>query len=200
MKKKMKFYSVLLIVCTFITASCKKDDTGVVFSLPGKTQAGQNTFGFVLNTSVWTNYGQVCFPFAGGCSENLSGIFYTSDGDIHIRADRVLYKNGSWNTIENIDLNLTTNFRGLRTYSTLAKDTIGIGYWFSEKGQVKKTYLLSQTDPTFNITVSKIDTVNKILSGEFSGKLFRRISDTSFATSTTDSIILNDGRFDLKLK
>lgn len=180
--------------------SCKKDDTGIILSLPAKTQSGQNTFGFLLNSSVWTNYGQVCFPFAGGCRENLSGIYYTSDGDIHIRADKVLYKNGSWNTNENIDLNLSTNFRGIGTYSTLSNDTIGVGYWFSEQGQTKKTYLLSQVNPTFTIRVTKVDTIPKILSGEFSGKLFRRLSDTSFATSLTDSIIINDGRFDIKLQ
>jgi hypothetical protein len=183
-----------------VIISCKKDDTGVVLSLPANTQSGQNTFGFLLNSSVWTNYGQVCFPFAGGCRENLIGTYYTSDGDIHITADKVLYKNSSWNTKENIELTLTTNFQGARTYSTLTNDTLGIGYWFSEQGQPGKTYLLSQTNPFFNIRIAKIDTVTKIMSGEFSGKLFRRISDASYATSTTDSIILNDGRFDIRFK
>jgi hypothetical protein len=112
----------------------------------------------------------------------------------------VLYKNGSWNTNESIDINLSTNFQVLKTYITLSNDTIGIGYWYSEKGQAQKTYLLSQVNPVFNITVTKIDTTLKVLSGEFSGKLFRRLSDTSFATSLTDSIIITDGRFDIKLK
>lgn len=196
----MKVYLVYFLLPALTFISCKKDDTQIILSLPAKTQSGQNTFGFLLNSSVWTNYGQVCFPFAGGCSENLSGIYYTSDGNIHLRADKVLYKNGSWNTIENIDFTLVTNFRGIRTYSTLSNDTIGVGYWFSERGQTKKTYLLSQANPTFTITVTKIDTTLKILSGEFSGKLFRRLSDTSFATSLTDSIIIHDGRFDIKSK
>lgn len=178
--------------------SCKKDDTGVNFSLPEKTQSGQNTFGFLLNSAVWRNYGQVCFPFAGGCRENLSGLYYRSDGDINIWADKVLFKNGSWNTIENFNINFSTNFRGSGTYSTLTNDTLGITYFFSERGIPKKTYLLSQTNPTFAITITKIDTTGKILSGEFYGKLFRRLSDSSFATSITDSIIVNDGRFDIK--
>ena len=196
----MKKYLSLFLSLTVIIISCKKDDANVTFSLPAKTQSGQNTFGFLLNSVVWTNYGQVCFPFAGGCRENLTGTYYTSDGDIHIAVDKVLYKNNSWNTQENLDINLTTSFRGARTYSTLTSDTIGIGYFFSEQGQPDKTYLLSQTNPTFNIVITKIDTVTKIMSGEFSGKLFRRISDTSFATSIIDSIILDDGRFDIKLR
>jgi hypothetical protein len=195
----MKTVTTILTTILFLS-SCKKDDTGMLLSLPEKTQSGLNTFGFLLNSNVWTNYGQVCFPFAGGCRDNLNGTYYISDGDIHISADKVLYKNGSWNTNENIDLNVTTNFRGQRTYSTLTNDTIGAGYWLSEKGQKEKTYLLSQSNPIFSITVTKIDTINKILSGEFSGKLFRRISDTSFVTSLKDSIIINDGRFDIKLQ
>lgn len=196
----MKIYFSYFLLLTLGFISCKKDDTGIILSLPPKTQSGQNTFGFLLNSSVWTNYGQVCFPFAGGCSENLSGTYYTSDGDIHIRADKVLKKNGSWNTIENLDLNLSTSFRGIRTYSTISNDTIGVVYWFSEQGQTKKTYLLSLVNPTFTVKVTKIDTVLKILSGEFSGKLFKRLSNSSFATSLTDSIIISDGRFDIKLQ
>lgn len=196
----MKKYLGLFLSVTVILVSCKKDDANVTFSLPAKTQSGQNTFGFLLNSSVWTNYGQVCFLFAGGCRENLTGTYYTSDGDIHIAVDKVLYKNNSWLTQENLDLNLATNFRGATTYSTLTSDTIGIGYFISEQGQPDKTYLLSQTNPTFNIVITKVDTVTKIMSGEFSGKLFRRINDTSFATSITDSIILTDGRFDIKLR
>ncbi|MCY7420626.1 MAG: hypothetical protein LH478_02670 [Chitinophagaceae bacterium] len=191
------FFNILISVLVF---SCKKNDTGIDLSLPSKTQTGQNTFGFLLNSQVWINYGQVCFPFAGGCRENLSGFYYSSDGDIHINADKVLYKNSSWSTYESIDLNLATNFRSIGTYSTLTRDTIGVAYWYSEQGQPKKTYLLSQTIPTFTIAVTKADTVNNILAGEFSGKLFRRISDISFATSTTDSIIIDNGRFDIKLK
>lgn len=42
--------------------------------------------------------------------------------------------------------------------------------------------------------------LSKTLSGEFSGKLFWRMSEESFATSTTDSIVISDGRFDIKLK
>ncbi len=196
----MKTYLTLFALIIISLISCIKDDTGIVLSLPSKTQSGQNTFGFLLNSFVWTNYGKVCFPFAGGCGENLSGMYYTNDGDIHIRADKVFYKNGSWNTIENFDLTLSTNFRGTETYNTLSNDTIGIGYWLSERGQAKKTYLLSQINPTFTITMTKIDTTLKILSGEFAGKLFSRLSDTSFATSPTDSIIISEGRFDIKFE
>ena len=194
----MRKYGSIFLSLALLIISCKKDDTGVILSLPAKTQSGQHTFGFRLNSVVWTNFGKVCFPFAGGCRENLSGIYYSNDGDIHITADKVFYKNNAWNTEENIDINLSTNFRGARAYSTLTNDSLGVAYYLSEVGQPDKTYLLSESNPVFTIVITRIDPVAKIMSGEFSGKLFRRISDTSFATSPTDSIVINDGRFDIK--
>lgn len=191
-------YVCLFFSLTLLINSCKKDDTGVTFSLPAKTQSGQNTFGFRLNSTIWTNFGKVCFPFAGGCRENLFGIYYSNDGDIQITADKVIYKNNARDTEENIDLNLSTNSRGARTYSTLTNDSIGVTYSLSEAGQPDKTYLLSESNPIFTLVITRIDPVAKIMSGEFSGKLFRRISDASVATSTTDSIVVNDGRFDIK--
>lgn len=196
----MKRHIIFLCLSQLIFFSCRKDDTGVVLSLPAKTQTGENTFGFLLNESVWINYGKVCFPFAGGCRENLSGAYYSSDGDIRLDADKVFYKNGSWSTSEKVSINLTTNFRGIGSYSTLSQDTIKVGYWLSVRGQQEQSYLLSDTNPDFLITVSRIDTLRGILSGEFSGKLFRRLSDTSFVTSLSDSIVIKDGRFDIKWK
>lgn len=195
MKKRL---SLFILMATMLL-SCNKDDSNFIPSLPQKTQSGLNTFGFLLNSSIWTNYGQICFLFYG-CQENLYGLFSSSNGDIIINADKVLYKNGSLNTVENIYIDISTNFRGQRTYSTLTNDTIAVGYWFSETGKPEKTYLLSQSNPTFTVKLTKIDTTFKIISGEFSGKLFRRLSDTSFATSLTDSIVISDGRFDIKFK
>lgn len=196
----MKNRLILFLALTLLLSSCIKDDSGLSLVLPAKTQSGQHTFGFLLNTGVWTNYGKVCFPFAGGCRENLNGRYYPSDGDISITADKVLYKNNVWNTQENFGLSLSTNFRGARTYSTLTNDTIGVAYSFSEIQQPDKTYFLSASNPVFTIVITKIDLVSKTMSGEFSGKLFRRISEESFVTSTTDSIVISDGRFDIKFK
>lgn len=196
----MKNGLVLFFALPLLLSSCIKDDCRLTFVLPAKTQSGQHTFGFLLNTGAWTNYGKVCFLFAGGCRENLNGRYYPSDGDISITADKVLYKNNSWSTHENFSLNLSTNFRGAGTYSTLTNDTIGVAYSFSEPRQPDKTYFLSASNPVFTIVITKIDPVSKTMSGEFSGKLFRSISEAFFATSTTDSIVISDGRFDIRLK
>jgi hypothetical protein len=193
--------TLLAIVVTIVClTSCKKDDTGVSFTLPQKTLTGQNTFGFLFNSSVWINYGQVCFPFAGGCRDNLRGIFYKNDGDILINTDRVIYKNGNLFSSESFEITLKTKFNGIRTYSTLANDTLSIAYLYKTNSSIDTMYILPQINPIFSIKITKIDTTNNILSGEFSGKIFKRIDYTNFATSLIDSINVNDGRFDIKLK
>ena len=179
--------------------SCRKDDTGVVLTLPARTQTGQHSFGFLLNSEVWTNYGKVCF-LTTGCRENLDGIYYTNDGDVHLRADKVLYKNNSFSSEENIDLYLSTGFRGTGSYSITNGDTIMAAYRHTVQGQPDVTYLLSSQNPSFTITLDRIDPANKILSGTFSGKLFKQVNSSSTATSTTDSLVITDGRFDIKVK
>ena len=199
MEKLLPFFVVSF--CMFsLVQSCKKDDTKINFTLPEKTQIGQNTLGFLLNSSVWTNYGQVCLPFAGGCRDNLSGIYYENDGDILINADRVIKQDGRLVSSSSIEITLNTNFRGIGNYSTSTNDTISFVYIYNTASNFDSMYILPQTNPTFNIKITKLDTINKILSGEFSGKVFKRIDYTNYTTSLTDSIRVDDGRFDIKLK
>jgi hypothetical protein len=189
---------ILLFIVIGFFSSCKKNDTNKSFTLPPKTQTGKHTFGFLLNSNVWTNYRQRCTFY--GCSDNLVG-FYYSDGDVSVSADRVLFKSGLRNSDESISFSFPTHFTGSKTYSTLNGDSIEVGYRYSDTTHLTKYYVLSATNPVFNITITKIDALNKILSGEFSGKLFRRIN-LSFppVVSQTDSINVTEGRFDIKLK
>ena len=191
---------LLILIVTITLYSCRKDDTQAIFNLPQQTQSGENTFGLLLNNSVWTNYGQVCFPFAGGCRENLKGIFYKNDGDLLINADRVIYKDGSRVTSESFEINLMTKFRGTGTYSTSTNDTISIAYYFKTTSPIDTMYILPKTNPKFSIRITRLDTINNIISGEFSGNLFKRIDYSNYNTSLTDSINIKDGRFDIKLK
>ncbi len=188
---------IMIAITVTLFYSCKKDDSRIVFSLPEKTQTGNNTLGFMLGPIVWTNYGQVCFLFGSGCRKNIDGYHY-KDGDIRLGADRVLYKKGSWSTSESISINLSTNHRGIGTYSSFANDTILLGYYYSEPGKREKEYVLSLLNPNFTVRLTKLDTAKKIIAGEFFGILFNRAQDTTNAISRTDSIIIADGRFDIK--
>ena len=192
--------NIYVLLFLFSLISCKKIDSGVGLTLPIKTQTGQNTFGFLLDSNVWINRGTICSLFPGGsCSGNLKGEYYSTYGEIHIAADQIFYKNDSLNTIENFDIFLT-NFNAPRIYNTLLNDSIIVLYKYSKPGKTSIRYFLSKTNPSFSITITKLDSLNKVVSGEFSGKLFKILNDTSFITSTTDSILLKDGRFDIKME
>ncbi len=192
-------YVLLIFIAITCTIACKKDDSGIIFSLPAKTYTGQNTFGFMLDNLVWTNYGRVCFPFAGGCRDNLKGYYY-NDGDLTINADRVLHKGGIWNTSESVSIYLKTKFKGTITYSTLTNDNIGVYYSYSEIHKKNKVYVAASINPNFIVSLTKIDSTNRIISGEFSGVLFNKSQDTTNTISKTDSIIIREGRFDIKMK
>jgi hypothetical protein len=192
-KKSFAFLFVAMAIC-----SCLKDDSEVVFALPPKTQTGQNVLGFMLDESVWTNHNRVCFPFAGGCRDNVTA-FYRK-GDMEIQADRVIFKKGSRKSTETLSFSWSTDFRGLVNYSTFSNDTIGVVYSFSEPGQPEKNYTLSPQHPNFSIRLNRLDTINKIVSGEFFGTLYSKALDTTNAISITDSIVIQSGRFDIKLR
>ena len=85
-------------------------------------------------------------------------------------------------------------------YSTITNDKIGVIYSLSEIRQPEKVYVLSEINPKFIIRLNKVDTINGILSGEFFGTLFNKALDTTNSVSLTDSIKIEEGRFDIKMK
>ncbi len=180
-----------LIILLF---SCRKDDSAVVFTLPPATQTGSQTFGFMLDDDVWINYGQVCQPNGGNCRENLSGEYFSSDGGITIKADQVVYKDGVAQT-QYFELNLFTGFGGEKTYSTMTGDDITVLYVPVSQIGNSFPYALPDSDPIFTVTITKLDTNAGIIAGTFSGTLFRGITG---GISATDSVVVSQGRFDLK--
>jgi hypothetical protein len=193
LKKSFAFLCVAMVIC-----SCLKDDSKVIFALPPQTQTGQNVLGFMLNESVWTNHNRVCFPFAGGCRDNVTAFY--RNGDMEIQADRVIFKKGSRKSTETLSFSWSTGFSSLVNYSTFSNDSIGVLYRFSEVGQPEKNYTLSPQHPNFSIRLNRLDTINKIVSGEFFGTLYSKALDTTNAISLTDSIVIQSGRFDIKLR
>ncbi len=185
----MKFLFILMLLSL---TSCRKDDSLVVFQLPLATQLGRNTFGFLKNGSIWTNYGEVCFTF--GCQPNLQGYYFKSDGSVLVRADRVLYHNGDRSS-ESFYLEWPTNYEGVGTYSTNAGDLISIVH-FPEEDETQ-SYIVADSLPNFTVQLIRLDTANRIISGTFYGTLFKR-TNNGLITSRTDSLRITEGRFDVK--
>ncbi len=193
----MKQFTCVLLLALFCTA-CFKDnvDEYEQLELPAKTQSGLHTFGFLLNDEVWVNFGERCTIVPSQCRENLEGIYFESDGDIQIRADRVLRDNNQFVSNASIDINLKTAFRGVGSYSAALNDLNTVSYNIT----VDSSYILPENNPNFIINITRLDLDAKILSGEFSGTLFFRDDLSNQSTSATDSIRIENGRFDILLK
>lgn len=183
---------IVIAVFAVVALSCRKDDSDVVLTLPAETQAGANTFGFRLDGVVWTNFGQVCQPNGGTCRDNLVGTYFPGDGGIAIEADQVIYKDGVAQT-QHFQLDLSTGFGGEKTYKTTDGDYITV-ILLPVNDPVG--YATADMAPDFTVTITRLDVNAGIISGTFSGKLFRV---TSAGTSTTDFVAVTEGRFDLKL-
>jgi hypothetical protein len=194
----MKRIPIVMALSALLFA-CWEDDTSLDFSLPAKTQIGKNTFGCILNAHVWTNYGQVCFPFAGGCRENTVAIYRPANlGGLELYTDRVLKKIGAIISSESIHFSLNGNFNATGNYNIRyidnARDII------YRDNSTEKIYSCIPDRETFTLQVTKLDTIQKVISGEFSGTLFSVIYTPMKQMDMSDSVVLTEGRFDLKLK
>lgn len=181
-------------------ASCSKDSTSsFTAQLPPETQTGANTFGAIIN-------GQVFYPrdgngnFGGGTADRAILFWGSGDGP-----------NYAWNEID------CSNFKTGKPVSRiiihlqgLAQNGVGDYIWHLTNFQ-KSTQGLMQNNVYANIfdansnswkyygsyensgkvTITKYDFVNKIISGNFNGKL--RLKDG------TEEIEILQGRFDFNL-
>lgn len=180
----------LLIIISFCF-SCKKDETEIKFGLPEKTQTGQNTIGFKVNGQVWVKYGKHCTFLMGGCRENPSIIYRPSNnGDIIFYSDRILKKDGKIHTDDTFGFYKYKDFATSTTHNIKYIKNYSDVYLSDEISG--KSYGCIPSRETMHFTISRLDTVAKVLAGEFSGVLFNR-------ASLKDSIIISDGRFDLSL-
>jgi hypothetical protein len=187
---------LLPIIALILLSGCTKDETGIVFNLPPITQSGANSFGFKLNNEVWINYGQRCFLFSAPCQDNLYASLYRNDATLEIQADQTYKSN---DTVRSSSFYVLLN-TGSRTGSfTLPPDSVKILY-SAGKQLFEKDYATPAFNNRFNVTISKLDTLNNIVSGTFSGTLFRRTDPTNPSiTSPNDSIQIKEGRFDARL-
>jgi hypothetical protein len=171
----------LFIFCLCASLKCNKDKaTTNVLPLP--TQEGRNTFGSKLNDSLW-----ISDPGMYWMGANLH------HDTLGIEGSR---KNPD-KSIENILIELVSTFDYKKTTYPLndtihsfavymvtgSSNCIGRVYGYGGGGEKKSANGL--------LTLSKVDTINKIISGTFS---------FTVATDYCDTFRFTDGRFDLKLQ
>jgi len=172
MKANIHFYIcsvVLFTLCSFF--ACDKDEIKV---LPQETQSGKNTFGCLINNKLFIGGGYYSF------------IGYSPLSAQYDRTRKTLAISTYNKTNESIGLELTNPVQ-----NTMQKISGG-SY---SKGSADGTHYMVINGGEIYLT--KLDTINKIVSGHFSftGKYAR--FDTFIENG--DSVKITQGRFDVEL-
>lgn len=168
--------SVFLIFCLTDFSACKKSGVSEFSKLPAPTQIGANTFGCLVN-------GKAFLPSSGGYSSppKLAADYSPSPtGGLTIYA-----RNKSDNGVYTL-VSLKTDSLSVEEGQTLHLSTRAPGNavgFFSAGGN----YMTGQ-GATGTLTITKLDLVNKIISGSF---------DFEAKDTAGNLVKITDGRFDV---
>ncbi|HLX91466.1 MAG TPA: hypothetical protein VKR32_07275 [Puia sp.] len=178
---------ILIVVPAISVASCQKSNPSV---LPPITQTGENTFGLKVNGKVWVPH-FTCGYFSNPCAELTYSI---------LAADSI-----GWTPIW-FSL-IAGNDAGDHSYFQIGP--FSDSSFFHQPGNIADSLNITfSVGPPFvsnelayqkypgignnNFEVTKLDTINKIISGTFSLTLYNG------NLNSYDSVNITDGRFDLR--
>ncbi len=179
MGKKLSFFILLCTIIFFAKCKCNKDVATPNDGLPPVTQTGANTLGFLLNGQPW-------IPAGSNGTPNLSWYYDPT------------YANGNL-SISAYHINSTTDKQyfiiGGGAIKSVGVYPIGynytIGVQFSSLIDSCEIRSDSTTYCSGNLTITKFDTANSIISGTFYATLYNSSSHCG------DTLKITDGRFDL---
>ena len=191
--KNILFLFPVLFVFLFC-ASCKKDQPPNVLppdTLPPITQTGANTFGCKINGQVWVPYYPCEDTWWNGAVElsyNIHPVYST--GMFPLRFALLAGKEedpfSGFLNLSPAYLTGPATSDGSYIYGTgNVADSMEINFAIDAGN-----YWNSYGNPNDIFQITKLDTVNNIISGIFSFTLY---------SSPSDSIIVTDGRFDLRI-
>jgi Family of unknown function (DUF6252) len=174
-------FALNIILLSAILFSCKKE----VSELPPATQTGAKTFGCKVDGQFWVPAGFGIVPTASPLEARRS-----ADGDLYINA-----RNFSSSPTES---EFEFFIKGVTTPGTyLLNTTVGYpsssgsyGYYVHRKFTPDNEWITS-AEYTGTVTITKIDTVNSIVSGEFA---FTAIN----LYNTPQPLAITEGRFDVR--
>jgi hypothetical protein len=229
MKPLCSYFIFLSLFAQLLIYSCKRTEEPVIDlndpcvrflhcqpdTLPDKTQIGANTFGCIMQDTVWTTSRLDC-----PCKPSDSPVFclYTKynlniDSLSNNKLNARLWKSGEYEEYFWIVLPKDKRVGDFYVYAhpwktqnfdvelTLTKFT---------PTRMVKTYCPKAVDSTYSenrLTITKIDLQSEIVSGTFNLKLYRAPDwkflignvDRDTLLDFSDSIVIKDGRFDAKI-
>lgn len=179
-----KFFFAIAILSCFCFAECKKNKHSPPpdnpYGLPNATQEGKNTLGFLLNGEPWSPKG-----FNGTANLSIDVDFEYNRGVFGIAAYRIL----STNNRQYFGFGISDSLNFLPVSQTAIINSASLGRMRFENSSC--SYFSTDADilSKGSISVSKLDRVNRIIAGSFSGTLYKYGCDTIYIT---------EGRFDMK--
>jgi hypothetical protein len=171
---------ILFLTTIFVLNSCKKEPTKNVV-LPEATQEGKNTVGFILNDEVWVPYGTCKTQ----CNKILARYGFPSSQEFGID-----FQFGRESSGKVSALTISSTLIGNITSTGNKIDSIGVNFQGENSNGNTDDYSRLQKGSKFNIT--KLDKINRIISGEFEFIL-------NEDNGSGKQVILKNGRFDLKM-
>ena len=169
MKNRIKILLVLPFLSVLLALSCKKD------GLPKATQSGENTMAAKVNGKPWQK--KACVSCTGGGTglkvtyEDRD--FFAVTGEDHDSGSRIALAISSLKSVGTYSLN-SNNV----DYARLFKLDDGTYYYTSLKN-------------TGQVTITKLDIANQIISGTFD-------FTAEDVNNPANTIKVTDGRFDIK--
>lgn len=174
---------VLAIVTFFIFSKCHKDNPPPAV-LPPITQEGKNTVGFTINGEVWVPYYK-CSLNGDPCGEISAryGLPLAFPNDLGFQFERQNGGKSSGLTISSY----------VPIYTIGNKyDSVGIEYGGENSIGNSDQYSKSFYNNLGKFEITKLDTINQIISGIFEFTLYE-------GNGSGRSIEIKNGRFDFKI-
>ncbi|HVT84420.1 MAG TPA: hypothetical protein VHD35_04415 [Chitinophagaceae bacterium] len=202
MKKASYHIFLLLLALVSLQISCRKSSIKSEPQLPPITQIGANTFGCKINGKVWVPH-FACTAFGDPCGEleyTVTPQFNGSDTSLFISlvagndsGGHAFFQigprhggslggssiKGIGNYADSIGVDFYTDISDYYLYDSLYRTVLINSYY---------TFYVTNLNPVFNITT--IDATKGIVAGTFAFTLFTQ--------DLKDSLIITDGRFDIR--
>jgi hypothetical protein len=178
----MKKITICIACAIFVLSACKK----TVENLPPATQTGAHTFGARVNGNMWVPQGFGPFP----ANDILEAIF-VDNGELTIRA-----RNFSSSPTETEFEIFVKGVTGPGVYqlnrnAAYTSPAESYGYYVKRKLTPLNEWI---TGPSYTgtVTITRLDTVNRVVSGTFE---FNAIN----LYNASEPLTVTDGRFDIRL-
>lgn len=182
-------YSLIFIlslsILLFTSLKCRKDKNEAPDTLPPITQTGANTFGCKVDGKIWAPYAKCGFGNnpCGEMSANVQGANMPNSSPFNIELTI-----GKESNNELSFFNVSTYGNNNFPITSVGNKIDSISFSFVKSGSIVYR-AINGFGINNSFIITKLDTINRIISGIFDITLYK---------SLLDSVRITEGRFDLK--